>query len=84
MSSFDLLRFLRDHFRDPDGVVGLLGSQCGRAPNKEAVRKWFSREAVSADWWPLLLVALEKQRGTPVALGGYYREDEGDSYDIFA
>lgn len=70
--------FLKDNFGDTDGVTGLVGKHWPVIPAREAVRKWFSRASISSEWWPVLLIVLEKENGgVPVSLAPY--SDHGGS-----
>jgi len=78
---FDTRKFLEDHFTDADGVLGLLGKHIDETPPaRDAVRKWFSRGSVPAEWMPMLLIALENEQSGPVSLAPY--QESGN--DIFA
>lgn len=81
--SFDTSGFLRDHFRDADGVVGLVGKHFAEAPKREAVRKWFARRAIPADWWPVIIVTVERERGAPAEVARYFTPG-GWKNDVFA
>lgn len=78
---FDTPRFLSENFGTPDSTVALLQTQVGYTPNREAVRKWFSRGAVPSDWFPVLIIALERYAGAPVPLINYLH---GGQFDVFA
>lgn len=69
----DYSGFLRDHFRDVDGVVTSIAEHCGPdvGPKRETVRKWFVRNAVPADWLAVILAVLETDLGAPVSLAAY-------------
>lgn len=75
-------RFLRDNFGDVDGVLGLLAAHDLPMPNREAVRKWFSRASLTADWLAVLSVALKRETGLAVDLEPYLRDIK--HHDIFA
>jgi hypothetical protein len=68
---FDAARFLQDRFTNPDGVIGLFQTYGMNCPSREAVRKWFERSSISAEWLPLLLALLELDAGEPVSLAQY-------------
>jgi hypothetical protein len=68
---FQTVKFLEDNFDDVDGVIGLVGKYWPVTPRREAVRKWFSRESVASEWWPVLLLVLETHTGRPVSLAPY-------------
>ena len=74
---FEIEAFLRDHFPDPDAVVGLLNAWRLPAPKIEAVRKWFPRKSVPAEWLPLLIAVLELENGSPISLTRYVRGAQG-------
>ena len=69
---FDAVAFLRQNFRDPEGVVSFLGSFGARSPSEMAAHKWFKRGSIPPDWLAILLVHMELERGQPVSLVGYY------------
>lgn len=74
-------RFLADNFSDPDGVIGLLAKHNRPMPNREAVRKWFSRGSLTAFWLIELLVALQRETGRALDLEPY--ADEAPPTDVF-
>ena len=59
----DQLAFLKEHFGDADGVLGLLGKHVNDVPQRPAVIKWFRRGSVPGEWLFLLLVALKRENG---------------------
>lgn len=81
-SVFATTSFLQDNFRDPDGVVGLIGQHWPESPKRETVRKWFDRGSVSGEWWPVLLVVLERAENRPVQMAQYAHQ--GEVNDVFA
>lgn len=74
-------RFLDDNFGDADGVLGLLAKHDMEMPNREAVRKWFARASVTAEWLAVLLVALKRETGRVADIEPYLRDTE--HHDIF-
>jgi len=80
---FDTGRFLKDHFTDVDGVLGLLSAHGYRTPQREAVKKWFSRSSIPWEWGIILIIVAQAELETrePLNLGAY---TGNDSYDIFA
>ena len=78
---FDTLKFLETEFSDADGLIGLLAKHRQETPKREAVRKWFSRGSVPAEWMPILIIVLEDENGTPPALRSYF--SEATQHDIF-
>lgn len=78
---FDCGAFLKGEFGDPDGVVGLLGKHGSAVPQREAVRKWFERRSLPGEWFPILLITLERETGAPVSVERYAT---GVSNDIFS
>lgn len=76
---FDAQRFLKDHFRDADGVVGLLAAYKLRAPEHETARKWFSRGRVPGEWLPLLLCVLELEHGNTAKIAEYIEWRSNDA-----
>jgi hypothetical protein len=77
---FDTTRFLAENFDDTDGVLGLLAKHDLPMPNREAVRKWFSRASVTGDWLAVLLVALKRETGQLADVEPYL---EQENHDIF-
>ena len=59
----DQLAFLKEHFGDADGVLGLLGKHVKDVPQRPAVVKWFRRGSIPGEWLFLLLVALKREHG---------------------
>jgi hypothetical protein len=76
---FDTQAFLRDHFPDADAIIGLLGAYRLPTPNREAARKWVSRNSVPAEWFPLLAAALELDFGAPISLTKYIKAGNTDA-----
>jgi len=68
---FDASRFLEEHFRDADGVVGLLGAYNLTPPRANTVQKWFQRGSVPSEWLPLLLCVLELENGSAIQIAKY-------------
>jgi hypothetical protein len=71
---FDAQRFMSDHFRDPDGVVGLFNAFRMDIPPRDTVRKWFERGTIPSSWLPMLIVVAELEAGRPVSLARYVGE----------
>lgn len=69
--SFDFRGFLRRYFKTPAGVVSFLRAYGASLPEEEAVRKWFSRGAVPADWFAVLLAYVEIDEGAPPRLAPF-------------
>ena len=68
----DQLAFLKEHFGDADGVLGLLGKHVNDVPQRPAVVKWFRRGSIPGEWLFLLIVALKRENGEwPDALKGW-------------
>ena len=59
----DQLAFLKEHFGDADGVLGLLGKHVDDVPQRPAVVKWFRRGSIPGEWLFLLIVALKRENG---------------------
>jgi hypothetical protein len=70
---FDAQQFLTVNFKTPTGLVSFLRAYGANLPADEAVRKWFQRGAVPAEWFAVLLAYLEIDRGTPVSVIDYLR-----------
>lgn len=69
---FNVVAFLQENFRDPEGVVGFLDSFGAPVPSEPAAYKWFKRGSIPPDWLALLLVHMEIERGQPVSLVSYF------------
>ena len=71
MPTFDAKKFLQEQFRDANGVLGFLRAYGFAAPPYDTARKWFVRGNVPSEWLPLLICAVELERGAPVSLAQY-------------
>ena len=73
--TFDLTRFLADHFRGgaPGDVVASVRAAgvADKPPSEEAVRKWKDRNSITGENLAILLATLEKHNGPAVALLPY-------------
>lgn len=78
VAPFNHTKFLEDHFNTPDGVLGLLAKHGLLSPLRPAVVKWFTRGSVPADWLPVLLAAVECERGAPLSMVSYLKNGEED------
>lgn len=80
---FNTAKFLADNFGDADGVLAIVERHNRKnAPKREAARKWFERGSVSAEWWPILIVCLEKETRAAVNLSKYVMRRNGN--DLFS
>lgn len=76
-----LTAFLKDHFNDADGVLGLLTKHHeGALPQRAAVVKWFRRNSVPGHWLLVLLVVIERETGVRPSVERYL---DGWEHDIF-
>lgn len=84
---FNAMQFVGDHFGGVDGVVGLVAKHYGEAPQREAVRKWFTRGQIPSEWMPAVLFAAECEMGGQIDLAPYLhaekRKTEAISDDVF-
>lgn len=71
---FAAKRFLTDKVGDPAMVLALFSAYGLDAPQIEAVRKWYQRDSISVEWFPLLLVVMEINTGKPVSLKDFINE----------
>ena len=73
--TFDLTRFLADHFRGgaPGDVVAAVRAVglTDKPPSEEAVRKWKDRNSITGENLAVLIATIEADRGSPVALLPY-------------
>jgi hypothetical protein len=69
--TFRTRQFLVDMFGNAQGLVSFLRAYDSPTPAPAAVDKWFQRESIPSHWFPLLLVYLELDRGSPVSLSSY-------------
>ena len=73
--TFDLTRFLADHFRGgaPGDVVAAVRAVglTDKPPSEEAVRKWKNRNSITGENLAVLIATIEAGRGSPVALLPY-------------
>lgn len=63
--------FLLEHFGSVQGVLSFLRAYNAPLPKDKAVEKWFQRASIPSDWFPILLVYLELDRGGPISLTDY-------------
>jgi hypothetical protein len=70
---FDTKLFLREKFGSVQGLISFLSAYDARLPNASQVEKWFQRESIPSDWWPVLLAYLELEAGTAVSISSYLR-----------
>ena len=76
--TFDLTRFLADHFRGGapgDVVAGVrAGGLAQKPPSEEAVRKWKDRNSITGENLAVLLATAEAACGAPVSILSYFRD----------
>lgn len=77
----DTLAFLKEHFRDADGVTGLLDKHGFEVPERETAKKWFARASLPWGWGVALIIVAGKEAGAPVDLSAYRMG--GQAHDIF-
>lgn len=68
---FDARQFLIDTFRTPTELSAFVRAYGYEPPKEATVDKWFRRQSVPSEWFPLLLGLLELDRGKPVSLVSY-------------
>lgn len=71
MERFNAELFLREHFRDIDGVERLTRKHLGASPQRDAIRKWFERASIPATWLSRLILVVELEYGAPVSMGKF-------------
>lgn len=76
---FDFGRFLRENFSTPTEMLAFLRAYNAPVPSTFTVQKWFQRDTVPSDWFPILLAYLELDRGAPVRLMPYMNMSGGDN-----
>lgn len=75
---FDAKRFLVENFRTPAEAVGMFTAHGQFPPPKEdAVRKWFTRGSIPADWLVLAFAVLRQRTGRIVDGHEYLMRDGG-------
>lgn len=78
--TFDLTRFLADHFRGgaPGDVVAAVRSAglTVKPPSEEAVRKWKDRNSITGENLAVLIATIEAHRGSPVAVLPYFHGEQ--------
>ena len=79
--TFDLKRFLADHFRggSPGDVVAIVRAvgPAVKPPSEEAVRKWVARNSITGENLAVLLATAEADRGSPVSVIQYMTGEKG-------
>lgn len=74
--TFDLTKFLADHFRGggaPGDVVAAVRAVglAAKPPSEEAVRKWRDRNSITGENLAVLIATVEADRGSPVSILPY-------------
>lgn len=74
--TFNLTRFLADHFRGgaPGDVVAMVRAVglTVKPPSEEAVRKWKDRNSITGENLAVLIATIETDRGSPVSVLQYF------------
>ena len=65
--------FLENNVGGPAEVHALIATRFA-PPSVDAVRKWFTRDAISGEWFPVVVALLESKTGAPVSLKKYLSE----------
>lgn len=68
---FKHTHFLKDTFGHPEAIVRILSAYDLPCPRPDTAAKWFQRGSIPSDWLPLILCAVELDRGAPVRLANY-------------
>lgn len=68
---FQARRFLNDQFKSKEELICLVGAYGLKPPSTAAVTKWWQRDCVSGDWFPVLLAVLELEHGVAVSIANY-------------
>ena len=69
---FDTSRFLRAHWTDERTLVQFVAVYGVAPPKPKAVRKWYERRSIPAQWFATLLILLEFERGKPPSLREFW------------
>lgn len=77
--TFDLTKFLADHFRggapgDVVATVRAVGLPV-KPPSEEAVRKWKDRNSITGENLAVLIATIETSSGHPVSILPYFGGD---------
>lgn len=72
---FDFGKFLEEKFQSPIRLTRFMAAYGGLTPDVGAVRKWFQRGAIPAEWFPVILAFLEIEEGAPIRLARYLRQE---------
>ncbi len=68
---FDALRFLKEHFNSPDGLILLLNRYGEHHPPRSTVLKWWERKSIPGEWLAVCVTARELETGKPISLMPY-------------
>jgi hypothetical protein len=71
---FAARKFLKDKIGAPANVIKLFEVYGFEAPKLDTVQKWYTRDSLSIEWFPLLLVLAEMNAGSPISLANYVSE----------
>ncbi|MBZ9706118.1 hypothetical protein LB543_05210 [Mesorhizobium sp. ESP7-2] len=69
---FDTKAFLTEQFTNAQNVLVLFRAYGVECPSLSAVEKWFTRQSVPGEYWPVMLCILELERGEPFKLAQYF------------
>jgi len=73
---FDAKRFLADHFRTPaEAVAQIRAHGLVQPPKEDAVRKWFARGSLPAEWLAVAMETIRWRSGAVVNIRNYIRAD---------
>lgn len=70
---FDARKFLCEKFATPNRLAAFILAFGYAPPKEETIYKWFHRESVPGEWFPVLLALLELEEGRPVSVSPYLR-----------
>jgi len=69
---FNTKAFLVEQFTNAQNVLVLFRAYGVTCPSLSAVEKWFTRQSVPGEYWPVMLCILEIERGEPIRLAHYF------------
>jgi hypothetical protein len=79
-SRFAAARFLREYLNGARRVHEVLSRYERRVPSVSAIEKWYERDAIPGVWFPIVLSAIEREKGAPVSLTRYIKQ-QADNED---
>jgi hypothetical protein len=73
MLTFQTKKFLTNFWPKPEDLLAFVVPYGVTNLKPQAVYKWYVRESVPSDWFPILLVFIELDRGAPPSLAEYLK-----------